>query len=91
MFVAYTGALSSRRCDWAWQWFNWTCWPVYQNTTQSIWRPGNVPFRARAWQPDVSGWTVERFRHDMGAWAAFRGVTPSQVVVDMNTGTASTY
>jgi hypothetical protein len=70
-----------------WQWFNWR-WPPFRHqfTTRTIYRPGNVPFRQKAWQPDVSGWTLGRFNYDMHNWCAVRGVKDSQVVVDMNTG-----
>lgn len=80
-----TGALNSRRDYWAWQWFNWR-WPLYRHqwTTQTIWRPGHVPYRNRAWQPDVSGWVVGRFQYDLLKWASDRGVAPSQVVIDIN-------
>jgi len=79
----------SREC-WAWQWFNWR-WPFqhHQWTTQTIWRPGTARFRDRAWQPDISGWTTFRFNFDTRKWAHDRGVTPSQVSFDMNTGSVA--
>lgn len=84
-----TGALSSRRDDWAWQWFNW---PIFrhQYTTRSIWKPGFAPFREIAWQPDISGWTTGRFQYDMLNWSEARGRSPSEVLISMNTGTAWT-
>jgi hypothetical protein len=82
-FYPYTGALNSRQSGWAWQWLRW---PLYRHqfTTQTIWRPGNVPYRARAWQPDVSGWTTARFQYDLLKWSRDRGVSPSTVVIDIN-------
>ena len=70
-----------------WQWYAWR-WPFYRHqwTTQTIWRPGNVPFRNRAWQPDISGWTVGRFGFDLLKWSRDRGVDPSQVVINLNSG-----
>jgi len=80
-----TGALNSRRDDWAWQWFNWR-WPLFrhQYTTQSIWRPGHARFRSRAWQPDVSGWTMARFQFDLLKWSADRGVAPTKAVINLS-------
>lgn len=71
-----------------WQWYNWR-WPLYRHqfTTRTIWRPGNVPLRNRAWQPDVSGWTLARFNFDLGNWAINRNVAPSgRWAIDMNSG-----
>jgi hypothetical protein len=70
-----------------WQWFNWR-WPIWRHqfTTRTIWRPGHVPFRDKAWQPDVSGWTLRRFQYDLNNWAGHRGVDLTQFAIDMNTG-----
>lgn len=80
-----TGVLNSRRDDWSLQWFNWR-WPLYRHqfTTSSIWRPGHVPFRCRAWQPDVSGWTIARFQFDLLHWSAQRGVAPTKALINLH-------
>jgi hypothetical protein len=75
-----------------WQWYNWR-WPLYahQFTTRTIWPPGNVRFRDKAWQPDVSGWTLARFQFDLGNWTDTRHPVNSRWAVDMNTGSVVTW
>lgn len=70
-----------------WQWQDWR-WPRFshQFTTRTIWRPGFVPFRNMAWQPDVSGWTLGRFGFDALNWARQRNTDPSRILFDMNSG-----
>jgi hypothetical protein len=70
-----------------WQWFNWWAWPGTGHVfaTSSIWRPGFVPYRFTAWQPDIAPPTVARFNFDCLNWAAARGVRPN-FVLNMNTG-----
>lgn len=72
-----------------WQWFNWPPGPRfrYAFTTRTIWKPGNVPFRLLAWQPDVSGRTLARFSYDCRNWSVQRGTTPTQPI-DLDTGSA---
>jgi hypothetical protein len=72
-----------------WQWFGWNRrWPFFrhQYVTHTIWRPGFVPYRLQAWQPDVSSWTAARFNFDLLRWATERGVRPTKAVIDLNTG-----
>jgi hypothetical protein len=70
-----------------WQWFHWR-WPIWRHqfSTRTIWKPGNVPFRLRAWQPDITGRTLHRFSYDSLNWAVRRGVRPNNFAFDMNTG-----
>lgn len=62
--------------NWSWFWFWWN--PSF--------RLGNIPFRQRAWQPDITGHTVEHFRRALRPWAGARGVPMSGVTLNMNTG-----
>lgn len=61
---------------WHWHWFWW----------RPGMRPGSVPYRLRAWQPDVTAHTVEQFRRHLRPWAANRNVAMTDVMIDMNTG-----
>lgn len=71
-----------------WQWFNWWTFPSPRRTfsTATIWKPGNVPYRLMAWQPDIIAPTIARFTYDLNNWSAVRGVRPSSVVLNLNTG-----
>lgn len=88
--MSFQPSRSSSMTPWGnglWQWFDWR-WPQFKHqfVTRTIWRPGFVPHRQLAWQPDVSGWVLARYAHDHNNWARQRGVIPSSYAIDMNTG-----
>ncbi|MBO0863657.1 MAG: hypothetical protein J2P16_01105, partial [Mycobacterium sp.] len=55
-----------REPHWHWHWYWWR--PAF--------RPGNVPYRLRAWQPDLTGHTTEAFRRRFRIWLGRRVITP---------------
>ena len=78
-----------RGCCNSWQWFDWGWrWPYFRHqfTTRTIWRPGFVPYRNTAWPPSIAGHTIARFQYDLLNWSRDRGVDPSQVAIDMQSG-----
>lgn len=74
-----------------WQWFNWPPFgppPArfrYAFTTRTIWKPGSVPFRLLAWQPDVTSRTLARFSYDCRNWSQTR-LSPPTRPIDLDTG-----
>ena len=76
---------------WGWDGGDWdfqSQWPWWWITPFDwVGRPGSVPFRYTAFQPDISGWTLNRFQVQTRRWATNRGVPQNAAAFSLNSGT----